>query len=94
MRLGDLGRALGEKRGGRDVRGQVLQIARRVGRLGGHPRMLELPLRHPRARHLERLDSVPVVVARLEAVELVEAQERALDERAGNAVDDRGRPGD
>ena len=84
---GDLGGALGQEGGRGHVRGQVLQVARPVGgrrrRRGRARRRPRRPTRRPpratRCRRRRRPSSL--VLLRLEAVELVEAQQRALDDR-------------
>jgi hypothetical protein len=74
----ELARALGEVLGGREVRGAVLEVAGAVRRAGDDARALD---RGGVGGHdLERRDLRPAVVgARLQLVEAVEREQRALD---------------
>ena len=90
MRVGELLRAVGEPGRGRDVRRGVLQVASGVLRLRDNPRPLHGAglVRAARGDDLERIERRPLVrLGRgLEAIELVEGEQRALDEGTRDAV--------
>jgi hypothetical protein len=93
---GDLLRPPGEVGGGDHVRGQVLELAGPVRRLGRDPRRLDLlpqPVGIPRPVELEPLDRDGAVLGLSIAVEAIGREHGSLDEGGRDTIG-RTRPGD